>query len=247
MKTFLTLMKIEGKLVLRSIDSVFFGIGMPIAIMLLIGFINGTKEAFDGAGYTMIQSSFGALITVGICATAFMSIPLTISDYRGKKILKHFFVTPIQPSILLLVHVTLNAILSILSSICVYICAKLFFDYDMSGSMIPFILSYLLVMGSMYSIGMMLASVCRSVKTANMVCSLVYFPMLFLSGASIPFELFPNLLQKIANVLPLTQGIKLLKNVSLGVQSDSTLFSIGTLVFFMVASGIISIKTFRFE
>jgi ABC-2 type transport system permease protein len=247
MKTFLKLLKIEGKLVLRSIDSIFFGVGMPVAIMLLIGFINGKKEAFDGAGYTMIQSSFGALITVGICATAFMAIPLTISDYRDKKILKHFFVTPVQPSMLLLVHVTLNAILSILSSTLVYFCAKLFFDYDMSGSILAFIFSYLLVMGAMYSLGMMLASICKSVKTANMVCSLVYFPMLFLSGATIPFEIFPNILQKIANVLPLTQGIKLLKNVSLGLQADSTLFSIGILVFFILCGGIISIKTFRFE
>lgn len=90
MKKFFTLLKVEGKLSLRCIDSIFFGVCMPVGIMILIGLIVGQNPAPTDAGYTLIQSSFGALITVGICATAFMGIPLTIADYRDKKILKHF-------------------------------------------------------------------------------------------------------------------------------------------------------------
>ena len=246
MKTYFKLLQVEFRLILRSIDSIFFGVGMPVAIMLLIGLINGKNESFEGAGYTMLQSSFGALITVGICATAFMGLPLTIADYRDKKILKHFFVTPVKPSMLLLVHVTLNAILSLFSSLLVYLTAKIVFGYEMTGSLGGFVLSYFLVMGSMYSVGMMLASVCKSIKSANMVCSLVYFPMIFLSGATIPFEIFPEALQKVAGFLPLSQGIKLLKNYSLGLH-ESTLFPILFLIVFMVIGGLISIKTFRFE
>ena len=44
----------------------------------------------------------------------------------------------------------------------------------------------------------------------------MYFPMLFLSGATIPFELFPEKLQKAASILPLTQGIKMMKEISMG-------------------------------
>lgn len=66
-------------------------------------------------------------------------------------------------------------------------------------------------------IGLLMAILCRTIKSVNAVTSLVYFPMLFLSGATIPYELFPSGLQKVANVLPLTQGIKLMKAVSMGV------------------------------
>lgn len=62
-----------------------------------------------------------------------------------------------------------------------------------------------------------MAILCRTIESVNAVTSLVYFPMLFLSGATIPYELFPSGLQKVANVLPLTQGIKLMKSVSMGV------------------------------
>lgn len=110
MKRFLTLLKIEGKLALRGIDGVFFGIIMPVGIALLIGTICGNKPAFEGATHTYLQENVPAIITVGICATAFMGIPLGIADYRDKKILKHYFVTPVSPSIILFVQVVINMI-----------------------------------------------------------------------------------------------------------------------------------------
>ena len=70
MRKFFTLFKIEGKLGLRSIDSVFFGVLMPLGISLLIGMIAGDKPAFDGASYSYLDANIPAIITVGICATA---------------------------------------------------------------------------------------------------------------------------------------------------------------------------------
>ena len=79
------------------------------------------------------------------------------------------------------------------------------------------------------------------------VTSLVYFPMLFLSGATIPFELFPSGLQKVASVLPLTQGIKLMKAASMGTQVESVMGIIILLVVITIVCTFISIKTFRWE
>jgi ABC-2 type transport system permease protein len=246
MKKFLTLFKIEGKLTLRCMDSIFFGVCMPIGIMLLIGLIAGNTPAYDGASYTMMQSSFGALISVGICATAFMGIPLTIADYRDKKILKHFFVTPVSPTMLLWTHAFINMLLSMVSALLIYLVATLFFGYEIIGSKLAFVGSYLLVMVSMYSLGLLIASLCRTVKTANVVCSVVYFPMLFLSGATIPFEIFPKPLQFVSGFLPLTQGIKLMKASSLGLETDLMLpltVLFGSLIFGIL----LSIRFFRWE
>ncbi len=247
MKRFFKLLKIEGLLALRCPDSIFFGVCMPVGVIVLLGIVSGSKSAFHGADYTLLESSFGALITVGICATAFMGIPLTIADYRDKKILKHFFVTPVSPVVLLLVQGVINMILSIVSAIFVYVAVKLFFGYEMRGSKTGFMLSYFLVMISMYSIGMLMASICKSIKIANVVCSIVYFPMLLLSGATIPYEVFPKALQYAANVLPLTQGIKLLKGYSLGLPQQSLLIPIVIMIVWSVVGITVSIKTFIWE
>ena len=246
MKRFLTFLKVEGKLSLRSSDGIIFGIGMPVGVLLLIAVVAGSQSA-GGADYSFLQSAFASLLTVGICATAFMGLPLTIADYRDKKILKHFFATPIRPFMILSVQVVIGMLTSFFSAALVTILAVFGFGYRMEGDPFLFIGAFLLVMLSMYSIGMILASLCKTVKIANVVTTFVYFPMLFLSGATIPFELFPDTVQKVCNVLPLTHGIKLLKAVSLNMWSQEIWISVALLIVFAVVGCILSVVSFKWD
>lgn len=246
MKRFLTFLKVEGKLSLRSPDGIIFGIGMPVGVLLLIAVVAGSQSA-GGADYSFLQSAFASLLTVGICATAFMGLPLTIADYRDKKILKHFFATPIRPFMILSVQVVIGMLTSFFLAALVTVLAVFGFGYRMEGDPFLFIGAFLLVMLSMYSIGMILASLCKTVKIANVVTTFVYFPMLFLSGATIPFELFPDTVQKVCNVLPLTHGIKLLKAVSLNMWSQEIWISVALLIVFAVVGCILSVVSFKWD
>ena len=97
MKTFKTMMKIELKLSLRGMDMLLFAICMPVVVLVILGMLYGDKQAFTGADYTFLEQSFGALATISICAGGVMGLPLVVSDYRDKRILKRFQVTPVSP------------------------------------------------------------------------------------------------------------------------------------------------------
>ncbi|MGN1404623.1 MAG: ABC transporter permease [Erysipelotrichaceae bacterium] len=245
MNRFLKLYFIEQKLAFRSGEIMLFGILMPAGILLLIAAITGNKDATSGM--TFLESSFASLITVGICATAFMGLPITIVDYREKKILKHFFTTPCSPLWILLSTVLCCTVSAVLSALTITLISALFLGYTMKGNIIIFIASWFLVLLSMYSIGMLMASLCKTIKQTNIVTSLVYFPMLFLSGATIPFEIFPAPLQKVANFLPLAQGIKLLKTVSTNLTAENVLYIVILLVGITVICTLLSIKSFKWE
>ncbi len=246
MKQFMKLLEIEFKLGLRCPDVIVFGIVMPVGIFFLIA-VTGGNQVAQGGGITYLQSAFAALMCVGICANAFMSIPLTISDYRDKKVLKHFFVTPVSPIVLLAAQLVKTAIIATLSAILVVLSAVFFYQYEMPGNPLLFVGAYLLVMVSMFSLGLMIASVAKSIKVANVVASCVYFPMLFLSGATIPFEIFPTIVQKLGNVLPLTYGIRLLKDVSLGIYNQDMYLSISLLVGFSIVGIVVSVVSFKWS
>ena len=245
MKRFLKLYMIEQKLALRSGDMLIFGVAMPVGVLILINMIAGQTQA--GEGFTYLESAFASLIAVGICAAAFMGIPLTIADYRDKKILKHFFTTPCSPMRILGCDMLCAGVTALLSAISVALVSVVFLGYEMRGNIPAFMGSWLLTLVSMFSIGLLMASLCRTIKSVNAVTSLVYFPMLFLSGATIPYELFPSGLQKVANVLPLTQGIKLMKAVSMGAVLEDVWKIVLMLVGITVICTVISVKTFRWE
>src|SRR5574344_2113945 len=100
MKTFRTMLKVEGKLSIRDMNMVIFAIAMPIVILVILGIIYGQKPAYEGADYTFLEQSFGALSSIAICAGGLMGLPILISEYRERKILKRFSVTPVSPTMI---------------------------------------------------------------------------------------------------------------------------------------------------
>lgn len=247
MKSFNTMLKTELKLSLRGMDMVIFAICMPIVVLVVIGVIYGNKPAFEGANYTFLEQSFGAITSIAICAGGVMGLPLVVSDYRSKHILKRFKVTPVDPIVILLVEVTIYALYSLVSMISLFLVAKFFFKFNMQGNILNFILGWLLVMISMFSIGIMVGGISKDSKIAGVIASVLYFPMLIFSGATIPYEVMPNIMKKIVDIFPLTQGIKILKSAILGQSVENIIIPIVIMLIITAICSAVAIKCFKWE
>ena len=247
MNKFFTMLKTELKLSFRGMDMIIFAVCMPVVVVILLGIIYGGKPAFDGADYTFLEQSFGAVSTIAVCAGGVMGLPLVISDYRQKKILKRFKITPSSPLLLLSVQVAIYMIYSLIAVVLIYLVSALLFGMSLKGAFLPFIGAFFLVMISMFSIGMLVGGVSPNIKIASVLASLLYFPMLIFSGATLPYEVMPAALQKVADVLPLTQGIKLLKATSLGLPAENGMASLIVMAVIAVVCGGLSIRFFQWE
>ena len=239
MKAFSTMFKTELKLAIRGMDMVIFAIALPVVVMIIFGVIYESKT-------TLIQS-FGAVVTIAISASGLMGLPLVVADYRNKKILKRFKVTPVSPTMILFVQVGVNMLMSVVSLLLVYAVGAIFFQLKLSGNWLLFLGAYFLVLISIYSVGMMVGAISPNIKTSNLLCSILYFPMLIFSGATLPYEVMPTVLQKVANILPLTHGIKLLKATSIGLPIENVLFPIIVMVVIAVICACVSVRFFRWE
>ncbi len=247
MKAFKTLLITESKLSLRGMDMLIFAICMPVIVMVILGIIYGSQPAFEGASYTFLELSFGAVASIPICAGGLMGLPLVISDYRNKKILKRYKVTPISPALILAVQFVIYTLYAIVSLVLVYLCASILFDFQLHGSLLAFLGAYLLVLLSMFSIGLLVGGLSPNVKTAGIAASLLYFPMLIFSGATLPYEAMPAALQKAADFLPMAQGIKLLKAALLNLPVQDSLLPIIVMAALAVVCIVISIRFFKWE
>ena len=245
MKRFLRMYGVEQKLFFRSPDVILFCLAMPLLVFIVITMIIGGKNAAD-SGLTYLQSSYVALSTVGICCSAFMSIPITVVELRSQGILRRMYCSPCSPARLLACDTICSGVIAALSTLILTVAAVAVFGYRMQGSVFVYFAVWLLTMISMFSIGLMVASLCRTTKSMNVATSLLYFPMLLFSGATIPAEVFPAWFRGIAKLMPLGVGIDLLKSVSMGCY-DSITVPVITLIAITVICGTVAVKTFRWE
>ena len=244
MKAFSALFASEFRLSVRDMNIPLFGIMQPLIVAVIIGLV-GSQPAFEGAGYTFLEQSFGALASIAVCATGLMGLPLTLADYRHKKILRQFMVMPVSPALMLIVQFLISFVMSLISLASVWLVCRLFWGYTMGGSIPLFSLMYLLTVYAMFSIGMMIASVASGIKSASLWCMIVYFPMFFFSGATIPYEIMPPTAQKLMQILPLTHGIKLLKAAALDLPLDGLTGSVLLLLGIGAVCNLLSVRFFK--
>ena len=245
MKRFWNMYRVEQKIFFRSPDVILFNLAMPLVVFIVITMITGGKNAAD-SGLTYLQSSYAALSTVGICCSAFMSIPITIVECRSQGVLRRMYCSPCSPARLLACDTLCSGVLAALSTLILTMAAVVFFGYRMQGTVLVYIAVWLLTMICMFSIGLMVASLCRTTKSMKVITSLLYFPMLLFSGATIPAEVFPPWFQAVAKWMPLGVGIDLLKSVSMGCYDRLTVPVI-TLIAIAVLCGTVAVRTFRWE
>ena len=112
---FLKMYQVEQKLFLRTPDVIVFNLAMPLVTLILITIIAGNKAAAD-SGLTFLQSSYVALSTVGICCSAFMSIPISIVEYRSQGVLKRMYCSPCSPARLLACDTIASGVMAVIST-----------------------------------------------------------------------------------------------------------------------------------
>ena len=246
MKRFLTFLKTELKLSLRDMNMPIFAVIMPLIIFIILGIIYGAKPAYEGAGYTFLEQSFGAVSAVAICAGGLMGLPQAVAGAREKKLLKRFRVTPVSPVFILGVDLAMYIVYCIVSLITLTL-AGLLWGIRLRGSLLAFLGSWVITMISTLSVGMLVGGVAKDTKQASVIACILYFPMLVFSGTTLPLEIMPRAMQKLVSFFPLTQGVTMMKAAFLGVRAGSYLLPVGVMAALTALCTLLSVRFFRWE
>ncbi|MGC8943002.1 MAG: ABC transporter permease [Caldisericia bacterium] len=251
MNRFFELLKVDFKLLLREFIVVFFSLAFPIFMILIFGGVYGNKptEFFGGFGSVdvMVPSYLGVIIAIN----GLMSLPLTLVEYRDKKILKRYMATPLKSSYIILSQFVVNFVLTLLGLILLFVFGKIIFNLKFYGNVFIFSFVFVLSTLSIFSIGFLIASLIKDPRTANTIAYIIYFPMLFLSGATMPLESMPKVMQTVSKILPLTYIVDLFKRSWLNTDifwlkmNLSYTIDILILLFITFICFFISIKTFK--
>ncbi len=211
MRRFAAICKIELRLFMRDFFSCFFALAFPVLMLLLFGGIYGNTPIYDGAEVGMMDISVPAYCVMVIGVTGLMSLPLTLSGYKERKIYKRFDATPVGKKSIISAQVSVNFVMTLIGVSLLLIAGKLLYQIQIQGTVLSICVSILFSIAALFSMGFLFTAIGRDSKSTNLLCYLFYFIMLFLSGATIPDMLFPDIIKKISYFLPMTHAVDLMQ------------------------------------
>ncbi len=247
MKAFIKLTWTDLKLYSRNFIAIFFVLLFPVLMLFLYGNLNGgnrPSELLGGRGMVdFLIPGYIASIVVG--TAAFMNLPIDLATRRQEGVLRRMRVLPIRPAMVLASTVAVNLLISLVGCIFLIGFGKVAFNISLPVNPLPFLAGFIVISIALFTLGFVLASVFPTVTATRSASMLVFYPLIFLSGGTIPLQVFPENIRTISNYLPLTYAVNLLND--LWFQQGWNLTALAILAGMTVAGMLISFKMFRWE
>ncbi len=247
MRGTMKLMLVEFKLFLREPEAFFFTLVFLLLMLVIFGSIYGNKPTPFFGGRGSVDMSVPAYMAFIIATTGLMSIPIFVATDREKGVLRRLRGTPVRPQAILIARVLVYFVVTLVGALLLVVVAKVFYNLRFEGNPFNVFLAFTLSTLSFSAFGFMVASLAPTARTATVAGMVFFFPMIFLSGATIPAETFPEAVQQVSRILPLTYVVQLLQGLWFGQNWSEVLMNVGVLAITMIVGVGISAKTFRWE
>lgn len=241
------LMLVEFKLFLREPEAFFFTVVFPVLMLLIFGSIYGNEPTDFFGGRGTVDMSVPAYMALVIATTGLMSIPVSVATDREKGVLRRLRAAPVRPQAILTAWVVVYFVVALAGALLLVVVGNGVYNLRFEGNPLNVFLAFTLSTLSFCAFGFMVASLAPTARTATVVGMVLFFPMIFLSGATIPWETFPETVRQAGRLLPLTYVVQLLQGLWFGETWSGHLAKMGVLVTTLMVGVIISAKTFRWE
>ncbi|HTA72495.1 MAG TPA: amidohydrolase family protein [Bryobacteraceae bacterium] len=233
---------INIKLTFRDRSLIFFNYLFPLIFFFIFAQLFHAEQ-----GGAIIQV-LTMVLSIGILGSGFFGAGIRAVQEREANILRRFKVAPISAAPMLVASM-LTGLLTFLPSVLL----MLLLSHFIYGMAIPRQWLSLLVFVSLGALaframGLIIASVVNSMQESQIVIQMLYFPMLFLSGTTIPLSVLPSWVQIIAQFIPATylmNGMQSIlgRNETLGQNMSAA----GALALTILLGTFLGVKLFRWE
>lgn len=210
----------ELRLFSREPGSIFWIIGFPAALIVVLGLVPVLREPIEGLGSSILNLYVPVAVIVAMLMAALSGLPVVLASYREQRILRRFATTPIRPRAVLTAQYVIYGAAAVVGGLVVMLIGFFAYQIALPRNGVGYILVYLLMLTATLAIGGLVGGLARTAKIAAAFGTALLFPLMFTAGVWLPVPAMPDLLGDIVALTPLGAGVLALEAAAAGEWPD---------------------------
>jgi len=201
-------MVFDAQIIFREKTALFMILALPGIMYAFFGLMFGNQQYATNSFFDEYTASFAGLVILNV---ALMNIAPGLTIYRELGFFRRLMVSPLPMSAIWLSAVARASVLYFIGQAEMLLLGYLMFGELPGAPIIQLLLSVLLAMYGLFSMGFLLGSVFRSSNASFTAGMLLFQPMLLLSGASFPLSMFPDWIRLVSQFIPMTHVVEVMR------------------------------------
>ena len=242
MRAYIALFRNNMRLTLRDRSVLFFNYLFPLI------FFFAFAELFHAGTGQGVAYFVATVLTMGILGNGLWGAGMRSVQEREADILRRFKVTPITPLPLLTAAMVSGWLLYLPVIVIVAGLAHVLYAMPLPEHWLSLVAMASLGVCAFRAIGLILGAVTNTMAEATILIQVLYMPMLFLSGITIPSSILPAWAQTVAEFMPATYLVTGFQGIFF---RNQTIFdnaaAVGALLLTTVMGLFLAVKLFRWE
>lgn len=235
---------VEFRLFLREPMWVIVSTLLPTVLLVVFGSIPSLVEpSANFGGRRFIDAFQPSLMVITLAILALQAMPTYLATYREKGVLRRLSTTPAHPAKVLVAQLVTNLTCAVVAVLLLIVVGATAYDVPLPNHPLGFLLTFVLGTAGLFTLGLLVAAVAPTGKSAGMVAVVVFFPVMFFGGVYLPRELLPDGLARVGDYLP--PATQALQDSWLGAGPQWT--HLAAMVAITVGVGALAARLFRWE
>lgn len=201
--------------------------------------------------YRQIDFVLPGQLGFSILFSTLFGIAFTFYGLREQLVLKRFYASPVKKINILAGIGVSRLFFQLLSVVVLILFGHFALNFTLQHGVTTFfeiILMTAFMLFLLMGVGLIFSSIVKSDTSIPLLINLFGFPQMMLSGTFFPIEVFPNWLQEICRVLPLTQYNDAIRKISFeGLHITDCLKQLGILGIWMIITYVILARVLKWE
>jgi ABC-2 type transport system permease protein len=205
-------------------------------------------EGISGRQVSYFDFLLPGLVGMGVMTFSIIGMASVLTLYRQQRILRRIQATPLRVRTFFAAQILAWLVLSLGQAAIILLAGTIIFGARVYGNVAWVVPLVILANLTFLNLGFIVGSIAKTVNAASGLGNAVAMPMMFLSGVFFPTDSLPTIMARVVAYLPLSPMLEAMRGVLLDA---NPLYEypaqLALLVAWVVVTGVVAIRAFRFD